>query len=109
MLYLFFFFFFKQKTAYEMLRSLVGSEMCIRDRSRVVEGGGCTFVPYVPPMQITANSSSTAVNEGSRLLPDGAELSQMFFALFGSTEGADSLFEDMEGRGLLDLLPIDFD
>ena len=27
-----FFFFFKQKTAYEWLRSLVGSEMCIRDR-----------------------------------------------------------------------------
>ena len=27
------FFFFKQKTAYEMLRSLVGSEMCIRDSS----------------------------------------------------------------------------
>src|SRR5678815_1054485 len=27
-----FFFFFKQKTAYEMLRSLVGPEMCIRDR-----------------------------------------------------------------------------
>eukprot|EP00658_Telonema_sp_P-2_P042490 TRINITY_DN3050_c0_g1_i10.p2 TRINITY_DN3050_c0_g1~~TRINITY_DN3050_c0_g1_i10.p2 ORF type:complete len:107 (-),score=26.60 TRINITY_DN3050_c0_g1_i10:392-712(-) len=32
----FFFFFFKQKTAYEMLRSLVGSEMCIRDRSKGV-------------------------------------------------------------------------
>ena len=29
-------FFFKQKTAYEMLRSLVGSEMCIRDRSRMM-------------------------------------------------------------------------
>eukprot|EP00658_Telonema_sp_P-2_P073282 TRINITY_DN62336_c0_g1_i1.p1 TRINITY_DN62336_c0_g1~~TRINITY_DN62336_c0_g1_i1.p1 ORF type:complete len:146 (-),score=47.81 TRINITY_DN62336_c0_g1_i1:204-641(-) len=28
------FFFFKQKTAYEMLRSLVGSEMCIRDSSQ---------------------------------------------------------------------------
>ncbi|WP_258054209.1 GNAT family N-acetyltransferase, partial [Pseudomonas aeruginosa] len=27
-----FFFFFKQKTAYEVLRCLVGSEMCIRDR-----------------------------------------------------------------------------
>ena len=26
-------FFFKQKTAYEILRCLVGSEMCIRDRS----------------------------------------------------------------------------
>eukprot|EP00658_Telonema_sp_P-2_P083589 TRINITY_DN9098_c0_g1_i2.p2 TRINITY_DN9098_c0_g1~~TRINITY_DN9098_c0_g1_i2.p2 ORF type:complete len:106 (+),score=25.50 TRINITY_DN9098_c0_g1_i2:16-333(+) len=31
-----FFFFFKQKTAYEMLRSLVGSEMCIRDRRKDV-------------------------------------------------------------------------
>eukprot|EP00658_Telonema_sp_P-2_P053127 TRINITY_DN41555_c0_g1_i1.p1 TRINITY_DN41555_c0_g1~~TRINITY_DN41555_c0_g1_i1.p1 ORF type:complete len:114 (-),score=29.76 TRINITY_DN41555_c0_g1_i1:126-467(-) len=29
------FFFFKQKTAYEMLRSLVGSEMCIRDRDHI--------------------------------------------------------------------------
>src|SRR5665648_1252003 len=27
------FFFFKQKTAYEIMPSLVGSEMCIRDRS----------------------------------------------------------------------------
>ena len=27
-------FFFKQKTAYEVLRSLVGSEMCIRDSLR---------------------------------------------------------------------------
>eukprot|EP00831_Metopus_contortus_P040371 TRINITY_DN31629_c0_g1_i1.p1 TRINITY_DN31629_c0_g1~~TRINITY_DN31629_c0_g1_i1.p1 ORF type:complete len:170 (+),score=47.82 TRINITY_DN31629_c0_g1_i1:24-533(+) len=27
-----YFFFFKQKTAYEMQRGLVGSEMCIRDR-----------------------------------------------------------------------------
>ena len=26
------FFFFKQKTAYEIMPSLVGSEMCIRDR-----------------------------------------------------------------------------
>eukprot|EP00658_Telonema_sp_P-2_P001349 TRINITY_DN10506_c0_g1_i3.p1 TRINITY_DN10506_c0_g1~~TRINITY_DN10506_c0_g1_i3.p1 ORF type:complete len:163 (-),score=33.09 TRINITY_DN10506_c0_g1_i3:266-754(-) len=31
-----FFFFFKQKTAYEMLRSLVGSEMCIRDSGNVL-------------------------------------------------------------------------
>ena len=28
------FFFFKQKTAYEIMPSLVGSEMCIRDRRR---------------------------------------------------------------------------
>ena len=30
-------FFFKQKTAYEMLRSLVGSEMCIRDSGEAVQ------------------------------------------------------------------------
>eukprot|EP00658_Telonema_sp_P-2_P010654 TRINITY_DN1401_c0_g2_i2.p1 TRINITY_DN1401_c0_g2~~TRINITY_DN1401_c0_g2_i2.p1 ORF type:complete len:308 (-),score=56.89 TRINITY_DN1401_c0_g2_i2:335-1258(-) len=34
-----FFFFFKQKTAYEMLRSLVGSEMCIRDSINAEYGG----------------------------------------------------------------------
>ena len=38
------FFFFKQKTAYDMLRSLVGSEMCIRDSFEGVvigrSGGG---------------------------------------------------------------------
>ena len=28
--------YFKQKTAYEMLRSLVGSEMCIRDSSKAI-------------------------------------------------------------------------
>eukprot|EP00825_Cyclidium_porcatum_P018806 TRINITY_DN21402_c0_g1_i1.p2 TRINITY_DN21402_c0_g1~~TRINITY_DN21402_c0_g1_i1.p2 ORF type:complete len:132 (+),score=27.05 TRINITY_DN21402_c0_g1_i1:71-466(+) len=32
MIYIVFFFFFKQKTAYEIMPSLVGSEMCIRDR-----------------------------------------------------------------------------
>ena len=35
---LFFFFFYKQKTAYDMLRSLVGSEMCIRDRGTTWSG-----------------------------------------------------------------------
>eukprot|EP00658_Telonema_sp_P-2_P002912 TRINITY_DN11072_c0_g1_i4.p1 TRINITY_DN11072_c0_g1~~TRINITY_DN11072_c0_g1_i4.p1 ORF type:complete len:126 (+),score=32.29 TRINITY_DN11072_c0_g1_i4:51-428(+) len=39
-----FFFFFKQKTAYEMLRSLVGSEMCIRDRST----GSLYFIARLP-------------------------------------------------------------
>ena len=33
----FVFCFFKQKTAYEMLRSLVGSEMCIRDSVRTYQ------------------------------------------------------------------------
>src|SRR5428012_7351 len=33
-----FFFFFKQKTAYELMPSLVGSEMCIRDRFLTLPG-----------------------------------------------------------------------
>ena len=33
----FFVFFVKQKTAYEIASCLVGSEMCIRDRSRPTE------------------------------------------------------------------------
>ena len=33
------FLFFKQKTAYEMLRRLVGSEMCIRDRGSQTQAG----------------------------------------------------------------------
>eukprot|EP00831_Metopus_contortus_P033411 TRINITY_DN2678_c0_g1_i2.p1 TRINITY_DN2678_c0_g1~~TRINITY_DN2678_c0_g1_i2.p1 ORF type:complete len:109 (+),score=26.31 TRINITY_DN2678_c0_g1_i2:57-383(+) len=51
----FVFFFFKQKTAYEMQRGLVGSEMCIRDRQQrqpqqyrliSVSNGPCTPVSY---------------------------------------------------------------
>eukprot|EP00658_Telonema_sp_P-2_P077625 TRINITY_DN7064_c0_g1_i1.p1 TRINITY_DN7064_c0_g1~~TRINITY_DN7064_c0_g1_i1.p1 ORF type:complete len:110 (+),score=36.72 TRINITY_DN7064_c0_g1_i1:101-430(+) len=44
--YFIFFFFFKQKTAYEMLRSLVGSEMCIRDRRTTPMNS-----PYAPDGQ----------------------------------------------------------
>src|SRR5450756_2546918 len=38
----FVFFFFKQKTAYEIMPSLVGSEMCIRDRSITARSAPCT-------------------------------------------------------------------
>src|SRR5660397_90256 len=36
----FVFFFFKQKTAYEIRLSLVGSEMCIRDQPLLIQTGG---------------------------------------------------------------------
>ncbi len=41
---LFVFFFFKQKTAYEMSASLVGSEMCIRDRTTRVSTTGMRWL-----------------------------------------------------------------
>eukprot|EP01016_Furgasonia_blochmanni_P048633 TRINITY_DN7269_c0_g3_i9.p3 TRINITY_DN7269_c0_g3~~TRINITY_DN7269_c0_g3_i9.p3 ORF type:complete len:105 (-),score=40.43 TRINITY_DN7269_c0_g3_i9:181-495(-) len=56
------FFFFKQKTAYEIMPSLVGSEMCIRDRT--IESEECAReeqnhtenevenVPAVPEIQL---------------------------------------------------------
>ena len=40
-------FFFKQKTAYEMLRSLVGSEMCIRDR--LIASGSSNYATGADP------------------------------------------------------------
>ena len=36
---------FKQKTAYEMLRSLVGSEMCIRDSFAERRAGDAVELP----------------------------------------------------------------
>eukprot|EP00658_Telonema_sp_P-2_P064423 TRINITY_DN53407_c0_g1_i1.p1 TRINITY_DN53407_c0_g1~~TRINITY_DN53407_c0_g1_i1.p1 ORF type:complete len:177 (-),score=50.39 TRINITY_DN53407_c0_g1_i1:2-532(-) len=43
-----FFFFFKQKTAYEMLRSLVGSEMCIRDSMHFQSSIALRIAKYYP-------------------------------------------------------------
>ncbi|WP_411142573.1 GTP-binding protein, partial [Campylobacter coli] len=41
------FFFFKQKTAYEMLRSLVGSEMCIRDSVYIALENNLEIIPVI--------------------------------------------------------------
>src|SRR5665648_146661 len=43
MLFYVFFFFFKQKTAYEIMPSLVGSEMCIRDRLKITRNPSSKF------------------------------------------------------------------
>eukprot|EP00658_Telonema_sp_P-2_P030232 TRINITY_DN22870_c0_g1_i1.p1 TRINITY_DN22870_c0_g1~~TRINITY_DN22870_c0_g1_i1.p1 ORF type:complete len:326 (+),score=49.87 TRINITY_DN22870_c0_g1_i1:79-1056(+) len=57
-----YFFFFKQKTAYEMLRSLVGSEMCIRDR---LWAGVVALVGYL--------AFQCALDPSSAVLPDRLE------------------------------------
>ena len=45
MVFLFFCFFFKQKTAYEIMPSLVGSEMCIRDRFSLILAHTNDYIP----------------------------------------------------------------
>src|SRR5678815_6049492 len=63
----FFFFFFKQKTAYEMLRSLVGSEMCIRDRyNAYVNKHGIELMACNDKMQRYETATKHATNELQR-------------------------------------------
>src|SRR5674536_165173 len=57
-----FFFFFKQKTAYEMLRSLVGSEMCIRDRDNTIVVCLVEAAPGIP-----AKVTDIPITSGRRL------------------------------------------
>eukprot|EP00658_Telonema_sp_P-2_P039723 TRINITY_DN2837_c0_g4_i2.p1 TRINITY_DN2837_c0_g4~~TRINITY_DN2837_c0_g4_i2.p1 ORF type:complete len:261 (+),score=100.87 TRINITY_DN2837_c0_g4_i2:87-869(+) len=68
-MFIFFFFFFKQKTAYEMLRSLVGSEMCIRDRS-INEGANGKMVATVKDVkkdkESTIESDIVLISTGRR-------------------------------------------
>ena len=60
-------FFFKQKTAYELLRRLVGSEMCIRDRMRM----GPTSANSSPARIVFVKSAE----QKARLIPCLNELS----------------------------------
>eukprot|EP00825_Cyclidium_porcatum_P001348 TRINITY_DN10614_c0_g1_i1.p1 TRINITY_DN10614_c0_g1~~TRINITY_DN10614_c0_g1_i1.p1 ORF type:complete len:231 (+),score=60.00 TRINITY_DN10614_c0_g1_i1:1-693(+) len=72
---LLFFFFFKQKTAYEIMPSLVGSEMCIRDRyQRRVHGKtaiaaqaalkcGFPFVKLISPENFVGYSENGKIIE----------------------------------------------
>ncbi len=84
-----FFFFFKQKTAYEMLRGLVGSEMCIGDglgSSAIVVGvfgmgqwaggvpGAASGVSGAPPAIVSSSSgpcSSIAASGSAAAAPAG--------------------------------------
>ena len=85
---LFLFFFFKQKTAYEMLRSLVGSEMCIRDsHGRVVPAR--THRVHTAPHQPHQDDE-----HGGVLLPRGC-------LLYTSDAADDLLCVDLGGRRII--------
>eukprot|EP00658_Telonema_sp_P-2_P079232 TRINITY_DN7600_c0_g1_i2.p1 TRINITY_DN7600_c0_g1~~TRINITY_DN7600_c0_g1_i2.p1 ORF type:complete len:122 (+),score=16.43 TRINITY_DN7600_c0_g1_i2:30-395(+) len=67
---LIFFFFFKQKTAYEMLRSLVGSEMCIRDSClSEVATNLSTYIRMIPSATVVAVSPLASTSRPHHLVP----------------------------------------
>ena len=80
------FFFFKQKTAYEMLRSLVGSEMCIRDRHRV-------------GLPVAVGKKGFRLDEDAfPVLLIQYEFSRIFCLLYTSDAADDLLCVDLGGR-----------
>ena len=83
-----FFFFFKQKTAYEMLRSLVGSEMCIRDR--------------LHPLAIAAYVFESKKNQLLRMDLDLDLSGSPFPCLLYTSDAADDLLcVDLGGRRII--------
>eukprot|EP00658_Telonema_sp_P-2_P025231 TRINITY_DN20160_c0_g1_i1.p1 TRINITY_DN20160_c0_g1~~TRINITY_DN20160_c0_g1_i1.p1 ORF type:complete len:149 (+),score=34.09 TRINITY_DN20160_c0_g1_i1:98-544(+) len=76
------FFFFKQKTAYEMLRSLVGSEMCIRDSHGTIRPSyGLQPTGKAIPAHLHNGTSKLTVNLHLHTLisrPDTLEASESY-------------------------------
>ena len=72
------FLFFKQKTAYEVLRSLVGSEMCIRDSAGRAPAGpslvGGILDPRVPEIRRDPADPVAAVGKHDLVGPLGVKL-----------------------------------
>ena len=83
------FFFFKQKTAYEMLRSLVGSEMCIRDR------------PGIRTVQ-QARENASVLAAGPLPEAETAEITALLACLLYTSDAADDLLcVDLGGRRII--------
>ena len=74
-----FFFFFKQKTAYEISACLVGSEMCIRDRHNIPEGMavGVVYAGYLAGNTQISAAAAMALSLGIAIqnFPEGAIIS----------------------------------
>eukprot|EP00658_Telonema_sp_P-2_P067219 TRINITY_DN56157_c0_g1_i1.p1 TRINITY_DN56157_c0_g1~~TRINITY_DN56157_c0_g1_i1.p1 ORF type:complete len:183 (+),score=71.08 TRINITY_DN56157_c0_g1_i1:62-610(+) len=96
------FFFFKQKTAYEMLRSLVGSEMCIRDR-HVMDASELTVERA---MLLEADSSTVWVLNKADLvtarelasLQEAGVLREAVTMSCATMEGQDQMLEELTAR-----------
>ena len=82
------FFFFKQKTAYELRRGLVGSEMCIRDSLSAEVEGQPAFPPLVHAL-------------ANRLAKHGRPVHVVVCLLYTSDAADDLLCVDLGGRRLI--------
>ena len=82
----FFFFFFKQKTAYEIEYGLVGSEMCIRDRclSPLIPCGPLPE-PGPPNLLLLGSVPTAAAERGASTCP----VTRARFGALGSIDTAD--------------------
>src|SRR5680860_1891484 len=108
-IFCFFFFFFKQKTAYEIGVRLVGSEMCIRDRyqtyrsrSKIVSILHRHNVKNSPMRSIMLHSPGTPVRV--LLVPEGASktrISDGSCLLYTSDAADDLLCVDLGVRRII--------
>eukprot|EP00658_Telonema_sp_P-2_P019616 TRINITY_DN1773_c0_g1_i4.p1 TRINITY_DN1773_c0_g1~~TRINITY_DN1773_c0_g1_i4.p1 ORF type:complete len:105 (-),score=40.02 TRINITY_DN1773_c0_g1_i4:114-428(-) len=99
----YFFFFFKQKTAYEMLRSLVGSEMCIRDRYGKTRKCDATWgrQPCVEPNVRGSRTSATTTADATSAT-DGSTSADASTCLLYTSDAADEEDSvDLGGRRII--------
>ena len=116
-------FFFKQRTAYEMLRSLVGSGMCIRDRAgagdtvtvidhktgwREVEAEGNSKLKLYAHMEAAQNDTikrwhGVIVNARFNSTSyTGGEIDPYYLCLLSTSDAADDLLcVDLGGRRII--------
>src|SRR5674536_69956 len=100
----FLFFFFKQKTAYDMLRSLVGSEMCIRDR--YTNGLGIVedllSDTRITDVYINAPADTNPVH----VVMDGEECASNVFLSQDDLDALVSRFRTISGRPFGEAIPV---
>eukprot|EP00825_Cyclidium_porcatum_P030844 TRINITY_DN3260_c0_g1_i1.p3 TRINITY_DN3260_c0_g1~~TRINITY_DN3260_c0_g1_i1.p3 ORF type:complete len:114 (+),score=29.30 TRINITY_DN3260_c0_g1_i1:45-386(+) len=97
-----FFFFFKQKTAYEIMPSLVGSEMCIRDRVSTQSTWGATLLIFCNKQDIKGSLTSEEIKDFLQL----DEMSTRHWGIMpcsavtgdGLIEGIDWIVNDIASR-----------
>ena len=74
-----FFFFYKQKTAYEIQYGLVGSEMCIRDSLEVMR---CSKLLINRNTRVPLRSKLAAIGRPRKLQGEAADVAEEYGRLF---------------------------